>query len=329
MQPPEAGAAEEGGASPAWRRTTRLLRIVLAAAIVAALVHWIGPADVWARLAACPWPVAAAGLAASLVGQWFGAIRFASLARTQGLPLSQADALGINLSAVFYGLFLPGGTATSWIVRLLRMPDVKRHLGLALAVIAGDRAFATAAGAALGVAADFALGGPGTPAVTLGLVAVAAGAAFFGWALFSPALAARVAGWRRVPVVRRLAARMRRDAFPRQRPALATMVVAWLLSAAVHGLGIVAWFALARALGLDLGLLEITWVRSASLVVGLLPVTVGGLGLREGTVVVLLAGFGVAPVDALSLSLLAFTVTILGVGVVGGGAEAVRLLRRD
>jgi hypothetical protein len=84
----------------------------------------------------------------------------------------------------------------------------------------------------------------------------------------------------------------------------------------------------ARALGLELGLLEIAWVRSAALVVGLLPVTVGGLGLREGTVVALLAVFGVSSADALSLSLLAFTVTVLGVGVVGGLSEAAHLIRR-
>jgi uncharacterized membrane protein YbhN (UPF0104 family) len=310
------------------RRAICALRVVLAVAIVAALVHWIGPREVWTRLAACPWPVAVAGLAASLLGQWLGAIRFAGLAHTQGLPLTQARALGINVSTVFYSLFLPGGSATGWIVRLLRMPEVNQQLGLALTVIAGDRAFATAAGAALGLAADLALGGPATPAVTLGLVVVAAGAAFFGWALFSPAIAAHVAGWQGVPVLRRLTAKMHGDAFPRQRPAPATVIAAALLSAAVHGLGIGAWFALARALGLDVGLLEITWVRSAALVVGLLPVTVGGLGLREGTVVVLLAGFGVAGADALSLSLLAFTITVLGVGVVGGVAEAARLLRR-
>jgi hypothetical protein len=329
MPSPEADAGEEGGTPSTGRRFVRVLRIALAAAIVAALVHWIGPAEVWARLAACPWPVAVAGLAASLTGQWLGAIRFASLARTQGMPLSQADALGINLSAMFYGLFLPGGTATSWLVRLLRMPDVKQQLGLAITVIAGDRAFATAAGAALGVAADLALGGPATPAVTLGLVAVTGGAAFFGWALFSPAFAARLERWRDVPMLRRFAAKRLGDALPRKRPSLATFVAAAWLSAAVHGLGILVWWALARTLGLDLGLLEITWVRSASLVVGLLPVTVGGLGLREGTVILLLAGFGVAAADALSLSLLAFTITVLGVGVVGGLGEAGRLLRRE
>jgi len=36
----------------------------------------------------------------------------------------------------------------------------------------------------------------------------------------------------------------------------------------------------------------------------------------------------VAPADALSLSLLHFTVTVLGVGLVGGVAEAARLLPR-
>jgi uncharacterized membrane protein YbhN (UPF0104 family) len=62
------------------------------------------------------------------------------------------------------------------------------------------------------------------------------------------------------------------------------------------------------------------------MIVGVIPATVGGLGLREGATAYLLMTLGVTSADALSLALLAFAVTVLGVGLLGGLAEAWRLL---
>jgi glycosyltransferase 2 family protein len=316
------------GTGPRLRRWVRPVRVVLAVAIVALLLHWVGPAEVRDRFAACPPQVALGCLAAALLGQWLGALRFQRLAHARGLALSRLQALAINLASVFYGLFLPGGTATSWLVRLLRLPEARQRPGLALTIIAGDRAFATVAGALIGVTADLALRSPVSPAVSVVLALVALVSGLVGWGLLTPAVLRRLVNGRGFNWLRRFAARVPHEGGGNPPPATPALAVAATLSMGVHGLGILAWWALARGLGLDLGVLEIAWVRSAALVVGLLPVTVGGLGLREGAVVALLAVLGVSSVDALSLSLLAFTVTVLGVGVVGGIVEASQLMRR-
>jgi hypothetical protein len=314
-------------AAPRGTRFLGLFRMVLAATIVVALLYWAGPSNVWARLEACPPEVALGSLAAALLGQWFGALRFQRLSHSAGLPLSRAEALGINLSTVFYGLFLPGGTATSWVVRLLRLPGARQQPGLALAVIGVDRAFATVAGALIGIVADLMLHVPATPAVPLALVLVTAAASIVAFGLLNPSLSQKL---ERMPGLRWLSRTLTsapQAQMSRVYPKLSTVTAAAVLSVAVHCLGILAWWTLARALHVEVGLLEVAWVRSAALVVGLLPLTIGGLGLREGTTVALLAVFGVPAANALSLSLLAFATTVLGVGLVGGLAECVRLLR--
>lgn len=315
-------------AAPLPRRFASLLRVALAITVIGALLHWVGVAEVLARISACPPQAVVGSFVAALLGQWLGALRFHQLATGRRLPLSRLQALGINLSTVFYGLLLPGGTATSWLVRLLRWRDAQQRLGLALTVIAGDRALATIAGALIGVVADLTLHSPGSLAVTVAFSMVALVAGAVGWSLLNGSGSLRVAGlpgfgWPEGIVVQGSQAEVGNPQLTLQAAGSAAA-----LSFGVHGLGIVAWWILARALGLQLGLTEIAWVRSAALVAGLLPVTVGGLGLREGTVVALLAVFGLSSADALSLSLLAFTVTVLGVGVVGGFGEAARLVRR-
>ena len=63
------------------------------------------------------------------------------------------------------------------------------------------------------------------------------------------------------------------------------------------------------------------------MLVAILPISVAGLGVREGAMVILLAPCGVAAADALTYALLAFATTILAVGLLGGLLEAIRLLR--
>jgi len=88
--------------------------------------------------------------------------------------------------------------------------------------------------------------------------------------------------------------------------------------------GILAFVILARALGLSLSFVTLGWVRSVVLIATSLPITVAGLGVREGVLLLLLHPYGVAEHDALAFSLLVFTVTIAGSGLVGGALEAFR-----
>jgi uncharacterized membrane protein YbhN (UPF0104 family) len=76
---------------------------------------------------------------------------------------------------------------------------------------------------------------------------------------------------------------------------------------------------------LEIDVATIAWIRSAALVVTLIPATVGGLGVREAAVVYLMSALGVPSVDALTLSLLTFAITVVAIGMLGGIFEAFRL----
>lgn len=310
------------------RRALYTLRIVIALAILVALARWSGPEEVAARLSSLSVPVAVSSVLMALLVQLVAARRLALVAGGHHLQLSTSGALGVNLSAIFYGLVLPGGNAVGWAVRLHRMSAGSAGIATAMRVLAGDRALTTAIGAAIGVAADSWLGGSATRGTSVLLVATAVAAGWLAWLLL-------VSGARTVPEwARRLqgvGATWLWGGHREHGPTGSGKRVMWqctALTLLLHALGILIWWWLAKSIDLELDVLTIAWVRSAALVVGLVPLTVAGLGLREGAVVYLLTSLGISGADALSLSLLAFAVTVLSMGVIGGIAEAGRLLHR-
>jgi uncharacterized membrane protein YbhN (UPF0104 family) len=60
------------------------------------------------------------------------------------------------------------------------------------------------------------------------------------------------------------------------------------------------------ALGVSVGFLELLSVGNAIVLAVLLPVSIGGVGVREGTAVLLLSGAGVDTTDAVLLALLSY-----------------------
>jgi len=68
---------------------------------------------------------------------------------------------------------------------------------------------------------------------------------------------------------------------------------------------------LARGLGIEVGFVDLCWVFGVISVLLFLPISIGGLGVREGGFVGLLAGLGVAGDQAMALSLACFGVEVV------------------
>jgi uncharacterized membrane protein YbhN (UPF0104 family) len=93
------------------------------------------------------------------------------------------------------------------------------------------------------------------------------------------------------------------------------------LSLVVQACGIVEIWLLGVALGLPLPLMVYALVVPLVSLLTLLPISVNGVGLREGGLMVLLTPMGVLPTAALSLGLMWFCVTAMA-SLIGGGVYA-------
>jgi uncharacterized protein (TIRG00374 family) len=85
------------------------------------------------------------------------------------------------------------------------------------------------------------------------------------------------------------------------RPRLLALAIA--VGGVTQAFGVAVFLVPAWQFGLDIGYWDLAWVIAVVSVVVLIPVSVGGLGVREGSLVGLLGLFGISSDKALSLSL--------------------------
>lgn len=308
-----APASPREARSHRWRAALRLL---VAIAVLGALFRWIPLHEVLGVLrSADPFDVASA-FAWVLALQVAVAFRLRVLAEFQGLGLSTFAVFEINLATRFYGFLLPGGSFTGIAIRVFRLSREPRDWAAAGVAMLTDRTLATASLCAMG-ALFCAVARPPDPALWLiPMLAVGVALGLLCIPLFS--------GWgasvtRRLPLPTSL-----RGALGRSRLAPADFVRVVAASVLAHLFGTAAYFCLAGALELEIGFAAVGWVRAAMLLATLLPVSIAGLGLREGAAVLLLAPHGIGDAAALAFALLVFAVSELAVSTLGGLLEAVR-----
>jgi uncharacterized membrane protein YbhN (UPF0104 family) len=307
------------------------LRLAVAAALLAHLFGRIDAGDVGdviGRASAVP---VLGAFGATLAAHLVAAVRLRLLARAQGLPATILELFALNLAAVFYGLFLPGGNLAGTAVRTWTLARGTGRYGATGVTVLVDRIAATVPLCVLGLL-FWMVDAPGEAGAALALLlAATAGVAVLSLALLGGhlgALATRLAGPGRFPDPARAPGGAARALTAlRGLPATTVALVAGLSTAATL-LGIVATWWLALALGIAVPFAALAWIRSAVMLLAMLPVTISGLGVREGAAVALLAPYGVSGEHALGLALLMFGVTVVAVGIVGAAVEAARLPRR-
>lgn len=315
------------------------LRLAVAVLGLVAVVHLAlpeGEQDLATRLASS-WtagPATTAGwvaVAAAAFGASYaiGAVRFHVLLRSAGLASRVAPLLRSYLIASFFNLVLPGLILGD----VYRLADARRDAGsgaAVLGIVVLERLLGFAALGTMAVLATPLLPGD-TPAVVR-LAVGAAGAATVALPLWLLGERGRRAGGAIAGALERVwprggeALRGALDAVARAGAEPAVIARAFALSVANMWLPVIAVVALAQPLDADVGLHWYAVIIPFTTLASLLPISIGGTGVREALFVALFGAVGMRAETALVLSL-----STLGVALAWGlvGLALFALGRRD
>lgn len=296
--------------------TKAALRWMVALGLLAGLVYAVSLREVTRAFADADWRWAAAAMGFFFTAHGAHAVRLQMLLHALGLRWTWREVAHFHFTSLAYALALPGGAVTGTAVRLYRISNAGRDLGAAGAGLLLDRLVATLTLGVSGLVGATISGFAWNPMILLALLAVSVGAA--------GALALALSG---APRVARIADWMARRGIARAAPLRPTLY-ACALSLGIHGVGILAFVCAAHALGLSMNFAEMACARAAMIVAAMLPISVAGLGVREGAALFALGALGVAPERAFAFSLMTFLLGWAAPGALGGIIEAITQIRR-
>jgi uncharacterized membrane protein YbhN (UPF0104 family) len=305
----KAAPADKRPRLPAWLSLT--LRLAATAALMALALRGVEWPKLLGLFNTIDWRWWAAGFATAMAVQVIAAVRWALLARPIGFPFSVGLFVWRFFEGAFFSLCLPTSIGGD-VVKAYRLADSTHGRLLAGCTVVADRlaglaALSVLAGAAV-IGKEWSLGAPATIGVGTALLAVVLACFWLGVASLDRLLAL----FPEPHAARQFIARL----LPYQmRPSLMTRAVAWSLIVQMGGAVSVAL--VARGLGVVLPLS--VWFAVVPLVAlaMVLPIRIGGVGVREGGLAFLLAPAGVTAERAVAIGLLWFLTTIGG-GLIGG-----------
>ena len=294
---------------PGWVSLT--LRLAATLGLMAVVLRGIEWPKLRALLEHCDWRWWFAGFAVGVLVQVLAAVRWAALAHPIGFPFPATTFVWRFFEGLFFNLCLPSSIGGD-VVKAYRLADSTSGRLLAGCTVLADRltglaALGVLAGTAL-IAKEWGLGLFDTLAVGGGLL----GAALLAFWMVVGSLDRVLAIFPEGHAARHFIAQLLPYSM---RPSLMTRAVGWSLL--VQAGGSLAVALIARGVGVVLPLSA--WFAVVPLVAlaMVLPLSINGVGVREGGLVLLLAPVGVPKDVAVAIGLLWFLATIL-TGLIGG-----------
>lgn len=265
----------------------------------------------------------------SMLFQIIVSYRLKLLAEWQGIPISIYKVFKINLIATFYGLFLPAKNLTGGAIRFYGLSKVNNKKAEALASIILDRIFATMTLILVGALFWPMDRSPETVKFGYSFIFI------FG---ISVLLIILFSNERILDPLQKILELMKLSSFNKsfikfyssinryRTVSLKSLAGILILSVFIHLLDVFTYFLLTESLGLNVPIVTIGWIRSATILATIVPVTISGFGVREGVLIFLLAPYGVAGEQAFALSILVFMVTTFFAGIIGGLFEIGKMI---
>lgn len=289
------------------------LRTTVTLAIFALIFHWLPVDQVWHAMKRTGWPLWLGVLTLFTAGHALAAGKWCGMVRAAGCRLAWPEAIRAHFAGLFANTWLPSIVGGD----VVRAAWISRRHGIMAPAVTGilDRLLDLAALIALSA-----------------LGALLAGELFQGriaQALTALGLAA-IAGLVAVPVV---LGRLRAERLPRRfrgaaerlaevagalrerpRPVLISFLLAIFIQFGFVGLN----YAIARALDIEASFAVWLLAWPLAKIIALLPVSLGGLGVREAALAALLAPFGVTASLAVAQALVWQSI-LFGCGLAAGG----------
>lgn len=301
-------------ATEAPKKTSPRVRILFFVKLVVSvgLMGWLlrsmllreGVEGLQERLGSLLWPWLLVAVLVHFGAVLAGTLRWRVLLASRAIDLPLGWLLRTFLVGRFFGAFTPSTTGLDG-YRGIEVARRTGQAGTSAAIIVIEKLFGLV-GMALVCAALLPFGlmqrlGASAVVVALGMAGVAALGLFL---LASPARAEALAARAPGPIrgrVKSIATALAGGGLPRS-----TAITALGLGVVTHLMLSLTFVAAGHALSVDVGFLELLSVGNAIVLAVLLPVSIGGVGVREGTAVVLLSGAGVATTDAVLIALLSY-----------------------
>jgi len=294
---------------PPW--LSLVLRVAATAALMAYAFRGVRWSDLGGHLRHANWMWWLVGLGGSGLVQVVGGIRWAALARPLGFDRPRRFFIWRFFEGMFFSLCLPSSIGGD-VIKAYRIGDTTSRRLLAGCSVLADRLTGLAALGVLAVTAlvanEYELTVAAVLGVALGLLALALGGFWVGLQSLDRIISALPEGHRARAFLAQL--------LPyQQRPLLIAQAVGWSFVVQMGGAIVVAL--MARTLQVELPL--VVWFSVVPLIALLtvLPVSIGGFGMRENAMQVLLGKHGVPEDQAMAVALLWGLGTIL-TGLVGG-----------
>lgn len=261
----------------------------------------------------------------TIISQLIAAYRLKLLTSVQGISLTAVKVFEINLATAFYRLFLPGGNMAGGVIRLFKLTSHNKKSMEALASLAYDRIVATIALCIVGISFWYIHFPSDSAYLVLSMTFLLSGLIFINIILFyerTTTLATKIIAVLQLTffssVVERFSEIVKR--FKSFSPG--SIIYIFAISIISQLLGVLVYYLLARSLDVEISFLAMGWIRSVVVLITMIPISIAGLGLREGTLIILLRSYGIRDEDALALSFLIFSITVVVVGLIGGLLEA-------
>lgn len=263
-------------------------------------------------------------------GYYFTSLRWKGLLAVAGVRLPQWPLFRASMMAIFFNQLMPS-TIGGDLARMYEAWRAGAPKAIAVSSLLLDRVIGIFALAVLGFAAiPFVEADFEQPLVVFGFVAaVAVGVSGVMAMVFAPVPAIlTLFRWlyEKLPgpgakILRKLDA-----ACEGYRGNLPAFVRAAACSFAIQANVVLMHWLIAKALGIEIGFEQLMFVVPIALIVMLAPISINGIGIREGIFTVLLAAYGVGNAEAVALALVSYGLFLVH-AVQGGLVFAARGIR--